>query len=109
VERGRGKNKKNIKHRYDRIIIIIIIISIQFIIAADFRLSRWLIIDVNYVLGLLHSMIVGDVPDLSEVHAASIFKVEVCRFMSSCVYTVFRFRRDSEKGGKHGVTTQHQN
>jgi hypothetical protein len=42
----------------------------------DFRLSRWLT-DVNSVLGMLHRVDVGDVADVSEVHAALIFRVKV--------------------------------
>jgi hypothetical protein len=38
---------------------------------ADFRITQWLIIDVNSVLGLLHHLVVGDVADVLEVHAAS--------------------------------------
>jgi hypothetical protein len=39
-----------------------------------FRLSLWLIIDVYYVLRLLHRVVVDNVADISEVHAASIFR-----------------------------------
>jgi hypothetical protein len=42
----------------------------------DFRLSQWLIIDVNSVW-LLHHVYVGNVADISEVYAASIFRIEV--------------------------------
>jgi hypothetical protein len=45
-------------------------------------LSRWLIIDVGCVLGLLHRVDVGNVADVSEVHAPSIFSVEVWRLVS---------------------------
>jgi hypothetical protein len=48
----------------------------------DFRLPRWLITDVNSVLGLLHRVLVGDVVDVSEVHAASIFRVKVSYILS---------------------------
>jgi hypothetical protein len=37
---------------------------------------RWLIVDVNSTVGLLHSVDMGDV-GVSEVHATSIFMVEV--------------------------------
>jgi hypothetical protein len=46
------------------------------------------IIDVNSVLGLLHRVVVGDVTDVSDVHVASIFRVDVCRLMSLCIYGV---------------------
>jgi hypothetical protein len=42
----------------------------------DFRLPRWLIIDVNSLLGLLQHAVVGNVADVSEVHALSIFKAD---------------------------------
>jgi hypothetical protein len=41
------------------------------------------------VLGLLHHVDMGDVVDVPGVHAASIFRVNVCRLMSFhcvCVY-----------------------
>jgi hypothetical protein len=37
--------------------------------------------DVNCVLQLLHHVVAGDLPDVSEVHAASIFRVDVCRLV----------------------------
>jgi hypothetical protein len=37
----------------------------------DFKLSGWLIIHVNYFLGFLHRVVLGDVPDVSEVHVHS--------------------------------------
>jgi hypothetical protein len=43
-------------------------------------------IAVNSVLGLLYHVNVGDVADISEVHALSIFSVEVCRLVSFFVY-----------------------
>lgn len=43
----------------------------------DVRPPRWSITDVNFVLGLLHRAVLGDVADVSEVHVASIFRVEV--------------------------------
>jgi hypothetical protein len=47
-----------------------------YITITDFRLSQRLIIDVNSVLGLLHRVDVGDITDVSKVHAASIISVE---------------------------------
>jgi hypothetical protein len=37
------------------------------VLNTDFRLSWWLVIDVNFVLGLLHHMVVGDDADVSEI------------------------------------------
>jgi hypothetical protein len=34
-------------------------------------------IDVNFVLGLLHCVVVGDVAKVSDVYATSIFRVEI--------------------------------
>jgi hypothetical protein len=49
-------------------------------------------IDVNSVLWLLHHVVVGDVDvDVSEVHAASIFKVGMYGLMSSCVCMLHKF------------------
>jgi hypothetical protein len=48
-------------------------------------------IKINPVHRLLHRLVMGDVVDVSEVHAASIFLVEVCRLVSSCVCTAFCF------------------
>jgi hypothetical protein len=41
----------------------------------NFRLSQWLIIDVIFVLGLLHHMVMGKVSGASEVHVSNL-KVE---------------------------------
>jgi hypothetical protein len=41
---------------------------------------------------------VGDAADVTEVHTASIFKVEVCRLVSFCVYISFCFKKESGKG-----------
>jgi hypothetical protein len=54
-------------------------------ILTDFRLSRWLIIDANSVLG--RCVNVGDIANVSEVHSASIFRVEVCRVATFYIYT----------------------
>jgi hypothetical protein len=40
------------------------------------------VFDVNSVVGLLHHVVVGDVTDVLEVHAAPIFRVKVCRLLS---------------------------
>jgi hypothetical protein len=48
-------------------------------LGSEYRLSRRLITDVNSVLGLFHLADLGDVADVSEVHAACIFRVKVCR------------------------------
>lgn len=47
----------------------------------------WLIVGVNSGLGLLRIVVVGDFADVSEVHVASIFRVEVCSLVSSCKYS----------------------
>jgi hypothetical protein len=44
---------------------------------SDFRLSRRLAVYINSVLLWLHCVDVGDVVDVSEVHVASIFRVEI--------------------------------
>jgi hypothetical protein len=41
--------------------------------------------DVNLVFGCLHLVGVGSVAEISEVHAASVFRIEVCR-VSEFVY-----------------------
>jgi hypothetical protein len=41
----------------------------------------------NCVLGLLHRVVVGDVADVLEVHAASMFRVDMCVLVRCCVYT----------------------
>jgi hypothetical protein len=41
----------------------------------DFRVSWWLIIYVNSVLGLLCRVIVGDIAYVSKVHSVSIFRL----------------------------------
>jgi hypothetical protein len=45
----------------------------------DFELPWWLTVDVSSVLGWLYCVAVGNVANVSEVHAAFIFRVEVCR------------------------------
>jgi hypothetical protein len=56
----------------------------------DFRRSRWSIIDINSVLELLHRLGIVDVVDVSEVHAASIFMVEVCRSVIPCMHMYWK-------------------
>jgi hypothetical protein len=51
-------------------------------IFADFRLPLWLIIDVNYDLGLIKGENMGDFVDVPGVYATSIFRVEVCRVVT---------------------------
>jgi hypothetical protein len=53
---------------------------------ANFRLLLLLIIEVNSILGLLHRVDVGDVSDVSEVHAASTLRVDERRFVRICVH-----------------------
>jgi hypothetical protein len=40
-------------------------------------------------------VVVGDVTDILEVHDASIFRFDVCRFMSFCVYMELSFENNS--------------
>jgi hypothetical protein len=55
-------------------------------IALPFTLPlQWLIIDINSLHRLLRCVIAGDVADVSELHSASIFTVEVSRLVSSCI------------------------
>jgi hypothetical protein len=54
----------------------------------DYGFSQWLIIDVDFILGLLHYVDVDDVGDISKIHSASIFRVQVCRLVSFYVYSV---------------------
>jgi hypothetical protein len=72
---------------------------LQFVSSSDYMLSRSLITDVNYVLGFLHFVVVDDVADVSKVHAASIFRVEVCVLVSFCVYfNILFLKRNSGRG-----------
>jgi hypothetical protein len=48
-------------------------------ILIDFRISQLIIFDVHFVLVCLHLVDVGRLADLSEVHDASFFKIEVSR------------------------------
>jgi hydrogenase/urease accessory protein HupE len=59
--------------------------------AIEFRLSWWLIIDVNSVLGLLHCVVVGNVANVSEVHTASSFRIQFSVSMSCCVCMTLYF------------------
>jgi hypothetical protein len=54
-------------------------------------------IDADSPLGLLLRLNVGDAGNISEVHAASIFREEVCIFGSFCVY-ISLFRKGQGKG-----------
>jgi hypothetical protein len=46
---------------------------------------------INFILALLHLMIMGVIASFSWVHAASIFRVAVCRLVGCCACTVFCF------------------
>jgi hypothetical protein len=61
------------------------------IVITDLRLSLLLIINSDSILLLLHSVDVGDVAYVSEVYAASIFRFEVCRLASFCLYIALCF------------------
>jgi hypothetical protein len=43
-------------------------------VSSDFRLPWRFVFDAKSVIGSLHSMDVGSVADVSEIHAASIFR-----------------------------------
>jgi hypothetical protein len=71
----------------------------------DFTLSEWLTVDSNYILGLLHCMVVGNVGDLSEIYNASIFRVKMCKvgeFLCICRF-VLKKHTLHEEVGKVGV------
>jgi hypothetical protein len=58
--------------------------------------SKYVFIKVNSVHRLLHHVVMGDVANVSEVQAASIFMVEVCRLVSFCACTVVYFGKERE-------------
>jgi hypothetical protein len=53
--------------------------KIKYAIFTDFRLSQWLAVDVNSVLGWLLRVDMSNVASILEVNATCIFRVEVCR------------------------------
>jgi hypothetical protein len=67
------------------------------LIISDFRLSRWFI-DVYSELGCLHRVDVSSVADVSEVHAAAMFRVKVSR-VGECSY-MYLFWSKTPMGGK---------
>jgi hypothetical protein len=69
----------------------------------NFGFSPWLVMDVDSVLGVLYSVVVGDDTVVSEAHAASIFRVEVCSEDGSSMY-LGRYHRPQ----MHGVITSRQ-
>lgn len=71
-----------------------------------FRFPRWSVVDVDFVLGLLHCMVVGDDADVSEAYAAPIFRVQVC---SEDARQHIPPKRQYRRPQLHGVTTQEQN
>jgi hypothetical protein len=46
-------------------------------------------LDVNFVLRLLHLVVMGDIADVLEVHAATIISADVCRLVNYCVHAAF--------------------
>jgi hypothetical protein len=42
--------------------------------------------DINCLTGLLQRVVVGNVASVSGVHTTSLFRIEVCRLVSCCVY-----------------------
>lgn len=53
---------------------------------------------VDSVLLLLHHADVGEVAQISNIHADSIFRVKVCRLMSFCVYIALCFEKEGGTG-----------
>jgi hypothetical protein len=51
----------------------------------DFRLSWWVIVDVDSAHGSLHCVDVSSAANIPEVHAASSFRIEASR-VSECHY-----------------------
>jgi hypothetical protein len=43
-------------------------------------------------------VVVGGFASVSEVHVASIFRVEVCRWAYCCVYVAVWFEKELQKG-----------
>jgi hypothetical protein len=43
----------------------------------DLWLTHWLTIGINFVLGLLHGLVVGNLANVLEVHAVSILRTDV--------------------------------
>jgi hypothetical protein len=66
----------------------------------DFRFSRLLIHDVGSVHRSLHRVDVGSVADVSEIHASSIFRVEMSRAVEcSCAYRYWSNRSKAKRRG----------
>jgi hypothetical protein len=55
-----------------------------FLLVTEFKLSQWLISNVNSILELLHLLILDNVANISEVSVESIFRIE-CRLMNGCM------------------------
>lgn len=64
----------------------------------DFRLSLWLTVDINSVLGWLYRVYVSNIADISEAHAFSIFSVEECR-MGKFLCIKFLSKSHGRRGG----------
>jgi hypothetical protein len=58
-----------------------------------------IITDVDSILVLLHHEAVGNVANVSEVHASSIIRVKCCRLVSFCVYVAFCSLKNNRKIG----------
>jgi hypothetical protein len=52
----------------------------------DFRLSKWFTVDIHPLLEALHHAEVGSTADLSEVNAASLFRVEASEVSKRSCY-----------------------
>jgi hypothetical protein len=68
----------------------------------DFRLSLWLTVDINSVLGWLYRLYVSNIADISEAHAASIFSVEECKMGE--FLCIFRKATCDGEGGVCGLS-----
>jgi hypothetical protein len=65
------------------------IVNVSLLIA-EFRLSKWFIVDVDSALGSLRFVDVGSVADVLEVHGATVFRVKVSRVGEcSCIYRLW--------------------
>jgi hypothetical protein len=69
-----------------------------FALFSELKISLWLIVDVDFIRGLLHCLVVRDVIDNSEVLAVSAFKVEVCRLANVCLYKALCFEKQTGRG-----------
>jgi hypothetical protein len=75
---------------------------IEILLSTDLMRSQWLPVVVESVLGWLHCMDVGNVADILEVHAASIFRVQIYRvgeFLSMSKFMLPKIPEGRNTGG----------